>query len=158
MGGVNITPATLEARHRIIIGQQPEETAFLLYRQYPGQHGYCLNGLSDRSRFEATVVLALAQAFEDPAVRVVFFVPRTLELGAIATFKDTARGMFGRLKARRDTMPKEALQAAVDLYKRVFSQVMIGSEPTREAPKHWVGYGFLEQDPRIPLWLREGLL
>lgn len=121
-------------------------------------HGYSLNGLPDRSRFEAVVVLALTQALGDPSVRVVFFVPRILELGAIASLKDIAQGMFGRLKARRGTLSKESLQAAVDLYKRIFSQVMIGSEPTREAPKHWVGYGFLEQDPRLPLWLREGLL
>jgi hypothetical protein len=155
---VKLTIETLQNRHRLILGKEPSETALLLYPRFPGQHGFGIDEEPCIPKFEATVVLALAQAFEDKNVRVVFFVPKNCELWAIDQFKAIAKGMFGRLKAQRNTISKEALESASNLFKRVYAQVMIGSEPTKDAPPYWVAYGFMEFDPQVPYWLREGLL
>ena len=155
---MNLPPETLVKRHNFIVGKAPTDDALLLYRRFPAQRGYAIDGESDPVKFEAAAVLALAHAFEDKTVRVVFFVSKPLELWAIGQFKAIAKGMFGKLQVTKATMPPGALQTVKDLYQRIFGQVMIGSEPTREAPKHWVAYGFMEHDPRLPPWLREGLM
>ena len=155
---MTISLETFQARHRLVFGRAPTEVADALYRRFPAQRGYAIEEERSVERFEATVVMALTQAFENSAIRVVFFVPRPLELWAIEQFKLIAKSMFGKLKERRDQMSKEALQALIDLFKRVYTQVMIGSEPTREAPLHWCAYGYMEHDPRCPLWIRDGLM
>lgn len=155
---MKLTLETLQVRHSLILGREPDELALGLYKRFPAQRGYGDTGVKDTPQFEASAVIALAHAFEDKDVRVLFFVPRSCEHWAIERFKDIAKGMFARLKVRKAGMSAEALANVVALYKRVFSQVMIGSEPTQAEPKHWVVYGFLEHDPRLPTWLREGLV
>lgn len=159
-----ITLDTLQARHRFILGSEPGEVALTLYRRYPTARGYATEFNKSKphpdetEQLQAVLVVALTQAFLEETARVVFCVPEACASETLHQFKAVATLMFQKLQQRRGTIPPDKFQVVVNLYKRVFNQVMIGTQPPPTAPPHWAAFGYLDVDNTLPLWLRDGLV
>ncbi len=152
---MSITPEILWQRHHLVFQQAPNEESLRLYRCFPMQRGYSLGSIEEKDeiKFDASVVLAIAQAWEDKDAKVLFFIPPPLHQWALERLKTDARGMFNSLSG-----PVEKIEGAKKLFIRFFNQMIVHPDPPMHAPPCWVAYGFKDFDPIVPLWLREGLL
>lgn len=149
----------LRSRHRSFLQREPEEDVLRLYRSFPSRRGFAGETWEEKNeaKFEAGIVLALVQAFENKQVRVPFFVPRPLEKWAYDQTLNAVKQVFNFTK--NAAIPKEKILKSVEVFKYCFGQIALDISPAPpEAPLHWVAYGYPEYDPRIPLWLREGIL
>ena len=144
----------------------PSEEAQKLFHAFPTKRGFGLSPAEGKvlARFEAATVVAIAEAHANPLAKVLYFVPKPLQEWAVENIRVVAKTMFGQItKAKHDpNVPtiktSEDIRRVKDLYKRIFGQIGIDIYPTSIPPTYWVGYGFMSQDPRLPDWLRDGLL
>lgn len=157
-----LTLETLQGRHRFILGSEPDEVALALYRRYPTARGYTTEfnkskpQQDETAQLRAVLVVTLAQAFEEESARVVVCVPKACAAQTLHQCRAVATLMYDKLRER--AMGPEKFETVSTLYKRVFNQMAIVHHPPRRPPTHWASFGYLDLDPTLPVWLRDGLV
>ena len=155
---MNISLETLKYRHRTIYQCLPSEEQVKLYQQFPTKRGYglVLDEQYRAERLDASIMLALAQAWQDDKQQVHFYVPTAFLPVLENRLRSTAQRVFDSVHALQGNTTEQKI-AIHAMFKRCFTQVAVGTVLTHTAPLNWVAYGYREHDRVLPDWLREGL-
>ena len=141
--------------HRAFLGEEPSERQRLLYGAFPEKRGFASRE-KDTSLFEATLVLALVQAFPSKQGgeldQSFLFMPASLAEWTGEQIGTCATRMFHVLKGKKSV-------AGAKMLAQLINHVSSGSRvlQLRTVPEKWAAFGFDGSEP-LPDWLRSRLV
>lgn len=153
-----ITLQTLLNYHRMLLDQEAGPEAQALYTSYPGKRGYAVQMPSHTARFDASLVIALTEAFQHLDKKVFFFVPEHLLGGSLERLTLMIKCALQKLSRQKARLTPERYKKNQKLIQDACERIELSSDPLFRSPSLdtcWAAYGF---DARTsPAWLRAGL-